>query len=212
MILNEEHKFIFVHVPKNAGTSVRKMLRTHSGTRPSLVSSDTKHETYSEFRARWTERSGRPVEDLDEYRVVAIIRNPWDRFLSLHRYLQGRVPWVAEDVDAFASQVTAIEDWTRSIRSLRSQSSFVEGVPGDLRICRFESLKADLAVAFGDYALDLPSLGRRNATRSRPEPGGIRRLLGALAPPRYRSEMSPRTAGIVSDLYAEDIARFGYRF
>ena len=73
-MINHEHKFIFIHIPKCAGTSVGKTLY-------SLVGNDSK--TYDGFKIHHDEFDEKIWE---EYFVFTFLRNPQDRLLSQYYY------------------------------------------------------------------------------------------------------------------------------
>ena len=76
MIINKSKRFIFVHNPKTAGSSIHKALAAYNEVkRPAK----TKHETISELQNRTSLR-------LDEYFVFGFARNPWDRFSSFYHF------------------------------------------------------------------------------------------------------------------------------
>jgi len=72
-MISDEFKFIFIHLPKTAGTSV-------SGTFGIQAMHLTALESKERYREKW-----------DSYFKWCIVRNPWDRFVSMyhHRQLKG---------------------------------------------------------------------------------------------------------------------------
>ena len=79
-LVSDSHKFIFVHIPKNAGTSIELALKDYC-TAESLLRPDTNpHETAVEARVRIGK------EKFDEYFKFAVCRNPYDRELSYFFY------------------------------------------------------------------------------------------------------------------------------
>lgn len=81
--INVDRKTIFVHVPKNAGSSIVKALRQNSGYKPTGYESvDHDHEMHwmgGECR-RVTRAVGEDV--WNQYFTFAFVRNPWDRLVS----------------------------------------------------------------------------------------------------------------------------------
>lgn len=133
-MIAHRHKLIFIHIPRNAGTSVETRFGDMTG-----------HHA----RASWYAR--RYPRDWATYQKAAIIRDPEDRFASLWRYWRHldkqnwgvledgekreRCWWrfrarVGDDVEAFARALPelAAEPWTDG--HFRPQSWFLneEGV------------------------------------------------------------------------------------
>ena len=89
--VNVDRKAIFVHVPKNAGTSITKALRQTGGYKsPPYESVD------HDFEMRWMDGESRRVmraigEDLwNECFTFAFVRNPWDRLVSGWQFTRQR--------------------------------------------------------------------------------------------------------------------------
>jgi chondroitin 4-sulfotransferase 11 len=73
MPISHKHKIIFIHVPKNAGTSITSLI--------DFSFEDTKnaHRTAGLTKAMFPGLWG-------EYTKYSIVRNPWDRFISNFEY------------------------------------------------------------------------------------------------------------------------------
>tara|TARA_R100000995_G_scaffold53751_1_gene26241 strand:+ start:279 stop:896 length:618 start_codon:yes stop_codon:yes gene_type:complete len=78
MIIDKE-KLIFIHIPKNAGSSIKKY----------LIGKDE----YNKFKRPWDHKTINDIknEDFDKYKSYkkfAIVRNPYDRVVSWFAYLK----------------------------------------------------------------------------------------------------------------------------
>lgn len=96
-IINHSRKFIFVHVPKAAGTSVTNMLSKYTSYRDLEIGGTTfgekiqsafkkrfgisKHATSSNLQAIVGE------EEWDEMFTFSIVRNPYSRVISTYKFL-----------------------------------------------------------------------------------------------------------------------------
>lgn len=87
MIISDDHRFVFVHIPKCAGTSVKRRLRSIDTTgdqffsireHPRLGRIHLEHITLSDLAAHFPEA----FDKLCKYRSMAMVRDPMDRFFS----------------------------------------------------------------------------------------------------------------------------------
>lgn len=69
MPISHEHKLIFIHVPKNAGTSLTNALKMVDGG----------HHTHEYYKHKYP-------NIFDNYVKISVIRNPWDRIVSNYEY------------------------------------------------------------------------------------------------------------------------------
>jgi hypothetical protein len=69
MPISDKHKLIFVHIPKNAGTSITNHLN--------MV--DAGHHSWSYYARKYPHK-------WQKYKKISIIRNPWDRVVSCYEY------------------------------------------------------------------------------------------------------------------------------
>jgi len=70
MIVSHADRAIFIHIPKTAGSSIKKLgqLDYNGHVRAAAIRNRVSHEVWS------------------TYFKFAFVRNPWDRFLSLYCY------------------------------------------------------------------------------------------------------------------------------
>jgi hypothetical protein len=147
-MISHKHKFIFIHVPKTAGTSVEEALRDETCQ---LLSDE-----WDRARVRYTPLNHLTLQELVNYGILTptqlnayfkfcFVRNPWDRLISevfcpsMHRWfgdlaLDQRIRRACE----LAVMPTGLAN------HLRLQSDFVQA--DDLQldfIGRFENLRAD---------------------------------------------------------------------
>jgi len=109
-MISLKHKFLFIHPPKTAGTSIEQALIEHCefidskfrtvGRNPLPIRSqmyrgrNTKH---------WTPRYYSNNFDTRGFFKFASIRNPWDRFVS-YFFMLTKEPWVRENFHEFIVQ------------------------------------------------------------------------------------------------------------
>lgn len=142
-------KFVFIHVYKCGGTSVRGVLWRYNSAALTKQHGLIQHASAREVR----DKLG--ADEWARYVSFAVIRNPWDRMVS--RYYYNR---------HIRSQMT-LEDYSRAIGSAAymSQTDFV--CDGDGRVLvthllRFEHLERDLNVVLTSLGLPAVHLPRLN--------------------------------------------------
>lgn len=192
----DEHRTIFVHIPKCAGVSVCMSLFG------SLAGGHTDVRTYEIVFS---------PGDFRRYFKFTIVRNPWDRLLSAFQFLKNEGMneddrrWAAEhlsgydDFESFVLGWLSPENIRRGIH-FRPQRDFItdhrDRIPLDY-IGYFENLESDftqIATRLGVTA----ALPRLNETRSRTHD--------------YCSSYSDAMRNKVADVYAADITALGYTF
>ena len=82
MIISASRQFVFVHIPKNAGTSISAVLMPFADGQSAALP-DTTHETVPALLSRHPELAG--------YFKFAFVRNPWERLVSLFFYAKQRL-------------------------------------------------------------------------------------------------------------------------
>lgn len=172
-IVNKTHKFIFVHVPKTAGTSLKQHFRRYAGREdvhivvwddmstvgPNHRSVLKKHSTAMEIRAAIGK------ETFNQFFKFAVVRNPFARVVSIYRFLKYKFRgWERADVmDGFES----LEDFVTSKFFLgsgpggifRPQVRWLSDGEGRLcmdYLCRVESLERDIAHIHDKLTLPSP--------------------------------------------------------
>jgi hypothetical protein len=206
-IPNVGDTFVFVHIPKNAGSSVADTLGLAT----------TYHRTAGEYRAMLGRlRFGRRF-------VFAFARNPWSRFLSLYHYARLEESRYHSALDPASAPYgkhadydlltgASLDDCARyllegrlrhdanDINHWRPQVDWVTDADGSLLVDfvgRVEAMDASFRVVAERLNLDVKTLPVAN--RSRSSHG-------------YRDVFSPVARDVVAEYYREDIDAFGYTF
>ena len=195
MIVSARYNFIFVHVPKTAGSSITTALKPY-GKDNRLATASTKHETLAEFFAR-----NRIVPSL--YFKFGFVRNPWCRMVSFYFYLRSRAHKNPEikDVYDFAAFLRVLEKdvkWLSRKHSIRPQSDFLfqDGKLIADFIGRYENLDEDYAAACAKIGISAPALDRINRTQHT----------------HYTGYYDGWGRDFIAERYKEDIANLGYTF
>jgi hypothetical protein len=201
VLLDED--LLFLHVPKTAGGSISRALRKE----PSAVVYPVINMSQAEPCAAQLRRQ--LPKSISNYRVVSVVRNPWDWTVSA--YLQVTVNAPAYD-NPPAFKDFLLGDWRNATRlqypekftnpiayvtylSQITQAQHVSLDGGALMIdhvCRFENLEPDLQSAFA-RSLDIPHVHRSDRLH-------------------YSRYYDVDTKALIAQRNADLIAQFGYSF
>jgi Sulfotransferase family len=190
MIASRKKRFIFVHVPKVAGTSIQNALKPYDDCRH--LKAPTKHEPISSFLAR----VGDPFPSFLKF---AFFRNPWDRMASFFQYAKGRVPEFPDTFDTFLRDLQDGKDYAVKFHSVRPQLDFVTNVSGEIIvdfIGSFEHLERDYEEVCSEIGIKAP-LGHFHASRRERS---------------YRELYDTWSRDFISNRYEREIEQFGFRF
>lgn len=217
MLISKDHGFLFIHIPKTAGTSLSAVLEPLARyQRPSLWIKlrrrlpgplpPISHYFSQHARARDVRRRIGAAEFARLF-SFAFVRNPYTHALSHYRHLSRyRHQRIARRVRAmdFASFLRWRAEGARRphwhhverVVFMGDQSGFVTDSDGRVlvdRICRFERLEEEVAWLAGHLglpALDLPHMLDGGAPDAAP--------------------FTPEAIGLINALYARDFELFGY--
>ncbi|HEX4294042.1 MAG TPA: sulfotransferase family 2 domain-containing protein [Rhizomicrobium sp.] len=188
MIVSLSRRFVFAHVPKTGGISVRAALEPFADGQDAAAR-DTTHETLPTLLER------RP--DLAGHFKFAFVRNPWERLVSFHAYARAHLALTVPEMQGvdFGGMLRLLEagaPWLTRLHAVRPQHEHVRGADF---VGRFEALDSDFARVCA--RLDIrAALPKKNASRH-----------GA-----YTSYYDAGSRDFVAARYREDIEGFGYSF
>ena len=210
MILDKE-KLIFVHIPKNAGTSIKKAFNYKSkgevikggvdyGFNEMMVGH--KHWTIGKIKKEYP-------KEYASYKKFAIIRNPYERMVSWYAYLKRyrlgndllntyKYNSKTNSYEIFETQKAPIDEFKAWVKNpfiidprdwlLNNQCHWIDDT---VSLLRLENLNEDLNSFFNkEFSID-----KKNGTS------------------RYKTESyyDEKTSNIVYDRYKEDFEKFNYK-
>jgi hypothetical protein len=204
-MISYEKNFIFVHIYKCAGTSVRVALHPYL-------------RTSKQRMVRWLNKPiGRNIYDVDvlgshptanqlkehlgprefeKYYTFTFVRNPWDWQVSLYHFMQQTAVHYQHSLISKMSFEEYI-DWRCSVEP-RSQKRFLVDQHGQNLIDfvgRFESINQDFSTICENLKIDA-ELPHVNASRRK----------------NYQESYTTETRRKIAETFAEDIEFFGYSF
>jgi hypothetical protein len=188
-MIDHQRKLLFIHIARTGGTSVEKALVGEDWWK---IDPTTKHLSASQARRHYGEDVWR------EYTTFAIIRNPWDRFVSMwtigywfspETHLAGVKP------DNFRQFIHTLKPHPAEAHQTFHQHEILDQEIDF--ILRFESLQNDFSEMLKKRGLDDISLPVALKSDDRRP---------------YRDYYDEETARFIARTYSVDIERFHYSF
>ena len=190
MLLSHKHKFIFIHVPKTGGTSIKAVLEPYADHKYGIP---LKHNGAK----YWQNQLGKKM--WKKYFVFAFVRNPWDRMVS-RRFYQKYVNLNPEARERGEKCKTLLEflNLARS-KFVMNQSRYFRNHKNKYVVDfvgRFENLQGDFDIICEKTGLPQMVLPKLNTS-----PHGD-----------YRQYYDEETKKVVEKACQDDIIRYGYEF
>lgn len=218
MRISHRYKFIFLANPRTASTSIRKLLDRYSDIKSVHISEINKkfpfydHISALELKLIFEENDW----DWESYRKFCVVRNPFDRVVSLYHHklkniknwdprmsiffnLARKFKYMSMLNFNFDKYISILDPQKRLTTSLQNFICDKEGTPLVRDILKYESLNGELNEYLQKLGIDasnhiLPVL---NITDEREH---------------YRKYYNEKTKERVEKLYKYEIERFGYKF
>ena len=206
MLISRRHNYIYIHVYKVAGQSVKVALRkAHYPIPEKLAIPGARAVELAKTnlpRPLPTHATARQIRDWvgherwDDTFTFSFVRNPWDWQVSLYHFIQGNKNNHQRDL---VSSMTFDEyiDW-RVTYDLHLQGEFVFDQQGEQLVDfvgRFENLTHDFAEVCRRIGMEA-DLGHENSSDHQ----------------AWKSYYSDESAAKVAEAFAPDIEAFGYSF
>lgn len=216
MIVNNSHRFLFIHVPKAAGTSVTRELSRFTTFRDIEVGGTRYGEKVQDmYAARFDLRKHSPAGKIRAkagpevwrgYFVFAFVRSPYARAYSLWKFLRR---WKDGPHNALASSLS-FEEFIASasvrdgeIEIAKPQSTWLADAQGRLMdgidfVGRVENFDADFGFVLSTISrrpLDYKAEVRENASAEADE---------------WEAAMTPEAQMAIESVYEQDFTLFGF--
>jgi hypothetical protein len=187
-MIDHARKLIFVHIARTGGTSIEEALMGRDWWK---IDPDSKHLSASQTRQLYGD------DVWQRYTKFSVVRNPWDRLVSM--WATGW--WWSEQTHLDGQKPTSLQQFIATLRphpheryeALHYHQILDEPLDA---ILRFETLVDDFATLLARCAsapIALPHAERRER-----------------AP--YRDYYDAQSRDLVMDLFARDIADYKYSF
>lgn len=195
----ENEKILFIHIPKNAGSSILRKLEEIG---------ETKRVRTDKSNGNWHspyEDAVKNVQDIDKYFKFAVIRNPWSRVSSWYWFRkelieagkvephQGEYDLITNDFNSWLTKYLNVP-WNKTWFALTHQQNFWLG-NGNIKIIRYENYKQDLK-ELGLFSVDeMPHVHKTQVDDN-----------------DYISLFNNETKDLIYKTYKDDIKMFNYEF
>ena len=219
MLISYSHNFLFVHIAKTGGTSVRAALRRYRWggwySLPLWLAAQVDQITRPRHKLGLKfPRHGKAIaakEMLPEpvyqgFFKFTIVRNPWDLQVSSWHHIRRERPRLLEGIPDFESFLRWKLDPDRPYQyhidtSIERQSDYLIDLHGNVIVDfvgRYERLAEDFEQICRHIGLSPPALPHRRRAADRERD--------------YRDYYDDATAELVARHFARDIEMLGYRF
>lgn len=173
-IAHHVKKILFIHIPKNAGASISKWLVEHGA----VIVDSMRHSSLQ-------------VSDFKNiYYSFCVVRNPWDRMISLYHYAM-KVNNESTDFNAWLKKNYQFSRHWYSVSTC--QVEWIRHQPN--LIIRYENLGNEFEVIQNQF----------DSTKSLP-------TINKTVHQHYSSYYDDWSRNFVGDLYLKDIEKFNYQF
>ena len=201
-------RFTFIHIPKNAGTSIRHTLRGVDFDEERKRRGMERNPAYANHYPIWFIEQEFGLPDLP---TVMVVRNPWERMVSLYNHrmkkldmeFEGKPRNTEEDKkvarEGFVPWLLRTPSAGDAILTRTAQATWGKDVDGFYvihHVLRFEDLERDwrdLCDTFNMPHYPLPHVLKGKNTD-------------------YREHYTPEADAHIREFFAEDIERYGYSF
>lgn len=217
MLLSVKHRFLFVHIAKTGGTSVRAALEGRRWRDPwywpvflcSRLSHLSGHRIATKLPRHAKVVAAKellPKAFFDSLFKFAFVRNPWDLQVSSFHHIRRERPHYLGGHEDFEGFLRWKLDPERPYQyhvdtSIELQSDYLIDLHGGVVvdfIGRYERLHQDFTTACERIGIPTPSLPHARAATDRSKD--------------YRAYYTDETAELVARHFARDIEMLGYRF
>jgi len=207
MLISKKHHFIFIHIYKNAGTSVTIALKPFVSSRWKWVieralkklkiPTRIGQQPFPDFVKASEIINAMGRESFNSFFSFAIVRNPWDWQVSLYKFMLKTASHEQHDLVKELGSFDEYIRW-RCENEVRFQKDFIYSNDDELLVDfvgRFEDIEADFEKICSCIGIST-SLPKLNVSNTKP----------------YQQFYTNETKELVRRTFSSDITLFGYDF
>ncbi len=205
-MIHHEHRCIFIHINKTAGTSVGDalgMLQTHVSAKM-VFSEDILDDDQNRWWQDWLKTKKQnefnwiPLDEVknywEDYYKFTIVRNPWDRIVSDFSFCKKK-KFVSDDYTIRDEVTENLDNYERWKQPCYDWIEYENKNSMDF-VLRFENLQNDFDQLCKNLGIQTKTLPHINPTNHK----------------HYTEYFDDETKSLVAEKYAKDIEYFGYEF
>lgn len=216
MLLSVKYQFLYVHIAKTGGTSIRTALQSKRWQDPyyypMFIASRFSHLTGHKIGTKFPRHSRivaakelLPEAFFNALFKFAVVRNPWDLQVSSYHHIKRERPHLVAHIPDFEAFIHWKLDPERPYQyhidtSIQSQLDYVIDLQGNIvtdYLGRFETLQQDYNTIMQRLNIKTKTLPQKRVAKDRKD---------------YRSYYSDTLAEKVGQFFQRDIDAFGYQF
>lgn len=211
MLVSFSHKFIFVRLPKTAGTSLKSVLAPYCpyflppGATPEQLQKADDLKTFCKFKFKdlmwhshaWEIRDALPPGVYEDFFKFGVVRNPWDWLLSTYSFIaQLKSHPLHETVQPMSFEQYLHWRFETGNMNLYKYVSDQQGECIVDHVARMETLSEEFPLLARRMGIRETGLPRLNKSKHRD----------------YRAMYTDAMAELVAGYFAKDMELFGYDF
>lgn len=217
MLISYTHRFIFFHVAKVAGLSIREALKAYAQEpeqfkikRPPKHSGDKPNHLYDMWAVLLLHTKARdakrelPEVVYDNFYKFAFVRNPWDWQVSMYHFILQEPSHIRHHLVKTMASFDEYLEWVIATKTpyARGAAKFQKDMVTDAE----GRLIVDFVGRYETFSDDFRQVCKVLEIEASPP------QLNSTAHRDYRAYYNDRTRKIVGEHFKEDIELFGYEF
>lgn len=195
MPICQKNKFIFIHIPKTAGTSIEKALKLDN---KNCLFNKEKYKNYPVCPQHlYLSEIIKEFPESIEYKIFTVVRNPFDRMVSAFSYWKKTYSYNLSFIEFVKNSIESSNRRYDYDGHMELQINYIDyNLP--IKLFRFEELRKNL---LNDWLLKefniSINLGYENRSNNRFY---------------YKRYYNKETIDMIYNFYSKDLERFNYKF
>ncbi|MFT4537115.1 MAG: hypothetical protein ACJA1A_001970 [Saprospiraceae bacterium] len=189
MLISHKYKFIFIHVHRTGGTSIMNLLKRELRTDVDEISEHGNVNSSERIL----------IEENPDYKIIGMVRNPWDRILSWYCLINKWNDYTIEESSVEFQKFLELKLAAKPndpYFHYNQLDYFPSTYSKRISLYRFEDLEEETKKMFSLINVDVGKIPHTNMTEKK----------------EYQDYYSPESKELVSNMCKRDISYFKYLF